>query len=201
MVLFECWKCSPTCCVVNPVTHIYKKMANCSSNVTYFESVCPSKRSSVIIIQNTSFWTPNCNWMHSGWLQRSSRTHWWPESAEVWYGIHLCWSSARMLWSVIRRAWISLRMLPMSCFQNSEDLVDSIVDMGCCIVHLTLHLGSVSITNMEDEATVSATCQIPSNKEIVKKWFAARALKYSSRWTKGVYTGQYQKHQLAHCRY
>ena len=114
MVLFEHWKHSPTCCIVNPVMHIYKKMANCSSNMTYFESMCPSKCSSVIIVQNISFWTPNCDWMHSGWPQRSSRTHWWPEIAEVWYGIRLCWSSARMLWSVIRRAWISLKMLPMS---------------------------------------------------------------------------------------
>jgi hypothetical protein len=28
MVSFECWKCSPTCWIVRPVTDVYKKMAS-----------------------------------------------------------------------------------------------------------------------------------------------------------------------------
>ena len=37
----DCWNLSPTCVEVRPVTQVYRKMASCSSKVTFFKLLCP----------------------------------------------------------------------------------------------------------------------------------------------------------------
>ena len=41
IVSLECWKCSPTCQIDNPVVHRYRKIANCSSRNISLEFVWP----------------------------------------------------------------------------------------------------------------------------------------------------------------
>ena len=60
------WNLSPTCVEVRPVTQVYRKMASCSSKVTFFELLCPILRSVMTSSLNTGSSTPSSVQMHLG---------------------------------------------------------------------------------------------------------------------------------------
>ena len=63
----ERWNRSPTCAEVKPLTHVYKKMASCSSKVTYFESWCPMRCKAKTSSLKMCFCTPSSVRMRLGW--------------------------------------------------------------------------------------------------------------------------------------
>ena len=62
----DCWNLSPMCVEVRPVTQVYRKMASCSSKVTFFELLCPILRSVMTSSLNTGSSTPSSVQMHLG---------------------------------------------------------------------------------------------------------------------------------------
>ena len=59
IVLFECWKYSPVCQMVSPVTDMYKSIAHYSSSDTYFKSITPKECSAKMSLWNS----PSSQWI------------------------------------------------------------------------------------------------------------------------------------------
>lgn len=82
IVLSDCWKYSPVCQMVSPVTDMYKNIAHCSSSVTYFKSITPKEHSVKMSLWNS----PSSQWMQSWCQLKSSPTHISPKRVNIWYG-------------------------------------------------------------------------------------------------------------------
>lgn len=101
IILPVCWNHSPTCSEVNLVTHVYRKMASCSSKVIYFKLPCPMWCNTKINSLKTYLCTPSSVRMHLGWPWRSSWTHASPDRIDVWYGcLSPCCITRKICWIV-----------------------------------------------------------------------------------------------------
>ena len=78
------WNLSPMCVEVRPVTQVYRKMASCSSKVTFFELLCPILRSVMTNSLNTGSSTPSSVQMRLGWPWSSSWAQASPDNMDVW---------------------------------------------------------------------------------------------------------------------
>jgi len=85
----DCWKCSPMCWTVRPVTDIYEVIMTCSSSMTCFELQWPISHSSSRSARKTSLCISSLQWIWLGWPLRSSLTHWCLDNTEVWYGMRV----------------------------------------------------------------------------------------------------------------
>jgi hypothetical protein len=126
LVLFEHWKCSPTCQTVRPVTDVYKKMVSCSSYERCLDRTSPQVLRTVMRFWNT--WTCILSsilmWLGcpliSSWIQPSL------ESIDVWYGMRwLCW-----FW---RHFWLCLWAMNLA---TSETMLMK-TDEACTIWYLS----------------------------------------------------------------
>jgi transposase InsO family protein len=84
IVLVDLWNRSPTCRVVSPVIHVYRKMATCSSSKTALVFVWPSLRSCARSLVKTWRRTPSSQWIRSGCPAISSNSHPSPVRTDIW---------------------------------------------------------------------------------------------------------------------